>query len=304
MIVSMHPAHVFERYGIDGGFALLKECGIDGIQFGMGTYVMSRDVILNNRPSIMDEPLEKIFDFVSPYKAAAKKHGVAISQVHAPFPMWRPDDAPLMERMEKVMQKSVAVTGYMESEYCVVHPAYAADNKKCLSADAEWMLNKSLYSALIPELKRNHVVCLLENMFSRASDNTCFSGACSDFYEAARWIDELNALAGEERFGFCFDTGHCQLARQNLYRALLIMDRRVKALHLQDNSGAFDQHLTPYMGTIDFEGVLRGLKEIGYRGDLNFETHNVLGNFPPEVTRECLGLTAALGRYFMKRICT
>ena len=302
MIISMHPAFLFERYGIDEGFAMLKACGIGGIQFGMGAYVMPQKVIKDNLPSVMDGTVEEIIEFVRPYKEAADKHGIAISQVHAPFPMWMPDNPEMVERMKSVIQKSLAVTAYMESPHCVVHPAFVKDNTRAMNADAEWALNKALYAALISDLQKYDVQCLLENMFSQAPDGARFAAACADFTEAARWIDELNALAGEERFGFCFDTGHCHLARQNLYRGILIVGPRIKALHLQDNSGYFDQHLAPYMGTADFEGVLNGLREIGYRGDLNFETGNVLGRFPPEVTEECLRLTSALGRYFMKRI--
>lgn len=302
MIISMHPAHVFERYGIDEGFAALKRNGIDGIQFGMGAYVMSPNVIRSGLPSIMDGPLKEILESLRPYKEAAKKHGVCFSQVHAPFPMWKVDDGAVAERMKPVIKKAIAITAYLESPHCVVHPAFAKDNAQCLSADAEWQLNKELYGALIPDLIQYRVVCLLENMFSQAGEGTRFAAACTDFHEAARWIDELNALAGQECFGFCFDTGHCHLARQNLYRAILIMGKRIKALHLQDNSGHLDQHVAPYMGTADFEGVLRGLRETGYRGDLNFETSSVLEHFPAEMTEECLRLTASIGRYFEKRI--
>lgn len=302
MIISMHPAFLFERYGIDKGFEMLKACGIDGIQFGMGAYVMPQKLIKENLPSVMDGPVEEILEYVRPYKEAADKHGVAISQVHAPFPMWMPDNDAMVERMKSVIKKSLAVTAYMESAHCVVHPAFVKDNMHALSADAEWAINKALYAALIPDLKQYGVQCLLENMFAQGAEGTRFAAACSDFPEAARWIDELNDMAGEERFGFCFDTGHCHLARQNLYRAILVMGARIKALHLQDNSGHLDQHVAPYMGNADFEGVLRGLREIGYRGDLNFETGNVLGHFPPEVTEECLRLTSAIGRYFARRI--
>ena len=225
-----------------------------------------------------------------------------VSQVHAPFPVWVEYSEDINRRMIDITRKAIAVTEYMGSHQCIIHPAAPQENNKRLSDEEEWEINKAIYTALIPDLKQHHVMGLLENMFSRGDEGTRFASVCSDFYEAARWIDELNEIAGEELFGFCFDTGHCHLARENVYRAVKLMGPRIKALHMHDNAGHLDQHVAPYTGTLDWEGFLRGMKEIGYRGDLNFEAPNAIDKYPPEMAEECLRLLAAVGRYFEKRI--
>ena len=263
---------------------------------------MPGKVVRAGGPSIMDEPLETIIEAVRPYKEAADKAGIVVSQVHAPFPVWVEYSEDINRRMIDITRKAIAVTEYMGSHQCIIHPAAPQENNKRLSDEEEWAINKAIYTALIPDLKQHHVMGLLENMFSRGDEGTRFASVCSDFYEAARWIDELNEIAGEELFGFCFDTGHCHLARENVYRAVKLMGPRIKALHMHDNAGHLDQHVAPYTGTLDWEGFLRGMKEIGYRGDLNFEAPNAIDKYPPEMAEECLRLLAAVGRYFEKRI--
>ena len=302
MIISIHEGSTCDRFGPEKGYAMLKRAGIDGIQFGMGHYLMPGKVVRAGGPSIMDEPLETIIEAVRPYKEAADKAGIVVSQVHAPFPVWVEYSEDINRRMIDITRKAIAVTEYMGSHQCIIHPAAPQENNKRLSDEEEWAINKAIYTALIPDLKQHHVMGLLENMFSRGDEGTRFASVCSDFYEAARWIDELNEIAGEELFGFCFDTGHCHLARENVYRAVKLMGPRIKALHMHDNAGHLDQHVAPYTGTLDWEGFLRGMKEIGYRGDLNFEAPNAIDKYPPEMEEECLRLLAAVGRYFEKRI--
>lgn len=301
--ISIHPSCTFERAGgIDAGFAMLHRAGIEGIQFGLSSTLMPAADIRAHRPSVMDGPLEAIIEAVRPYKEAAQKHGVAISQVHAPYPTWELGDEELNARMPAVMRKSIAVTAYMQSPHCIIHPAFPHQNRDRLSAEEEWEVNRGFYTALIPDLREHHVMALLENMFSRDVEGTRFAAACNDYPEAARWIDDLNDIAGEELFGFCFDTGHCQLARQNIPRAVRILGKRIKALHMQDNSGHLDDHRAPYTGTIDWEAFLASLKAVGYTGDLNFEAMNAIAAYPAALTEDCLRMLAQTGRYFRRRL--
>lgn len=301
MIISIHDAQMLKRFSLDESFAHLREAGIEGVQYGMGYYLMPAAAVRAGEPSRMDASLDEIIETVRPYKEAADRNGVKISQVHAPFPMWLPE-CDISERMIEVMKKSIALAEYMGTKHVVIHPASATQYGAYVTAEEEWELNRGLYTQLIPALKKHGITALLENMFNRGVEGMRFAAACSDFNEAARWVDELNAIAGEECFGFCFDTGHCFEARQNLYRSIKIMGTRIKALHLNDNYGHMDDHRLPYCGNIQWEECLHALREIGYRGDLNFETGNLLSKFPPELTDECLRLTGAVGAYFKKRI--
>ena len=112
--------------------------------------------------------------------------------------------------------------------------------------------------------------------------------ACADASEAIRYIDTLNEEAGEEIFAFCLDTGHANLLSKNLYQYIPSLGDRLILLHLNGNTG--------------WDEFLRALKEIGYKGDLNFETHKGIKNLPEEVRQDGIRLISSIGRYFRKRI--
>ena len=56
------------------------------------------------------------------------------------------------------------------------------------------------------------------------------------------------------------------------------------------------------MGTIDWEGFLNGLKDIGYQGDLAFETFLTLDRYPEAMTADVLSIIAKTGQYFRKKL--
>ena len=159
-----------------------------------------------------------------------------------------------------------------------------------------------MYSALIPALREHHVVVCLENMFTGGTEGMRYAAVCSDFHQAAEWIDRLNDIAGEELFGFCFDAGHCTLTGQNMRYSLNVIGKRLKVLHINDNDGHTDWHVAPYMGVGNWEAFIDGLRDIGYDGDLSFETFNVLNRYPEPMWRTALQLIAETGAYFGKRI--
>lgn len=298
MLISIHPASLFDRFGIDGGFQLMRDNGVEGIQFGMGAYVMSRKVIREKLPNVMDGTMDDIMAHVLPYKEAAEKYNIKFSQVHAPFPSYVPGDEEINARMQKVLIKSIELTARLGCRQLVVHPPHMESVFERITVEDEerWLLEQ--YVPLIPHLKKHGVVCMLENLFNRGVEGQRYACDCSDFPLAVKWVDMLNDLAGEEVFGFCFDVGHCFLARQNVYRAVKLLGHRLKCLHMQDNTGHIDMHIAPYAGYIKWEDFLTALKEINYQGDLNFEAGNAISRYPREMSDICVRLLTRTGEYF------
>ena len=56
------------------------------------------------------------------------------------------------------------------------------------------------------------------------------------------------------------------------------------------------------MGIVDWNAFCRGLKEIGYKGALSFETFNAMNVFDPELHADALKLLGATARMFARRI--
>lgn len=91
----------------------------------------------------------------------------------------------------------------------------------------------------------------------------------------AKNIDELNSYVDqldEACFGICLDTGHLNLHDKDQRNFILKAGKRLKALHIADNQGETDQHMMPYgRGNIDFDEVIRALREVDYEGLFNLE---------------------------------
>ena len=297
MRVSVQNSRVVAYYGLDEGFKLLHDAGFQGVDFNLNNW-FSAAMIRADEPAPMDQPLEALYEVFRPYKEAAERQHMVVSQTHSPFPSWLPEKDALNARVLEGQKKTIALTAYLGSKYCVIHPAFHPDSTKRLSAKEEWELN----SALIPALREHHVVVCLENMFTGGTEGMRYAAVCSDFHQAAEWIDRLNDIAGEELFGFCFDAGHCLLTGQNMRYSLNVIGKRLKVLHINDNDGHTDWHVAPYMGVGNWEAFIDGLRDIGYDGDLSFETFNVLNRYPEPMWRTALQLIAETGAYFGKRI--
>ena len=84
----------------------------------------------------------------------------------------------------------------------------------------------------------------------------------------------------------------------------------MKVLHIHDNDGIMDLHQIPFTFTktrenkvsTDWDGFIRGLKNIHYKNVLNFETAPVLSAFPEEMKRDVLAFTVRIGKYFEREI--
>ncbi len=296
--IGVQTAVLLKQKGIEDSFALLRDCGFDFVDFSFNALDGSLGS-LREKPDplhgVFDLPLEEIRPWIDPYKAAAEKYGVAFGQTHAPFPTWWPGNDARNDYLIMAFSKMIGLCAYIGCPYIIIHPAKMASPKD------DWQANMTLYKALVPALKEHGVICCLENMFTSANGKIIES-SCADPYEACDYIDELNDFAGEKRFAFCLDTGHALLTGRDIYTAIMKLGSRLETLHIHDNNGRVDQHFTPYMGVLDWDRFVKGLRDVGYRGGLSFETFVMLSCFDPELADDVMRLIASTGRLFARRI--
>ena len=300
--IGVQTGDILDRYGIENGFRMIKEAGFDVVDFNIDHCMRCSEIRTGNFSGFLDQSVEAILEAAKPYKEAAAKYGIGFGQAHAPFPT-HVEGENAEYRDQKVLEglkKCIAICGYVGCPHIIVHPAFNAYETR-LDPDDEWELNMKMYKALIPDLKKYHVTCCLENMFT-ANKGKIYSAICSDFNEADAYIDELNDIAGEKCFAFCLDVGHALLLGLDIYTAIMQVGERLETLHIHDNDGRSDQHLAPYMGILDWERFVKGLRDVEYKGNLSFETFNVLNVFDRELAQEVLNLIGATGRLFAKKI--
>ena len=86
-----------------------------------------------------------------------------------------------------------------------------------------------------------------------------------------RTAEELNELIGQTNLGFCLDIGHANTTDQIDDLIKQFKDRLIN-VHIHDNHGEMDEHLTLGEGEIDFKKVLGQLA--GYQGNFIIESRS------------------------------
>lgn len=288
---------------LDLKFKEIKECGFEAIDYNFDWFLKGDYIRSGELTPFWDKSLDELYEYFKPTKEAALRHGIEFSQSHASFPLYVYGNDKVNEYMINVMEKTLAVCKYLGCPAVVAHPVTHDDK------ETEQKINFEMYRKMIPAAKKYGVKVCLENMF------VCFNGkpvegACSTADEACAYIDALNKEAGEEIFGFCLDVGHANLMGRNIKRFITTLGNRLTCFHIHDNNGIYDFHLIPYTqnrdwgrkSCTDWDGLIEGLREINYRGNLSFETFMGVAAFPEELETEALKLISAIGRYFRDKI--
>ena len=78
------------------------------------------------------------------------------------------------------------------------------------------------------------------------------------------------ALKRYPQAGICYDSGHGNRDFKH-YDAVFARRSRLTTLHLNDNNGKADQHVSPFMGTVDWERVVAVIADSPYDKPLSFE---------------------------------
>ena len=296
--VSVQSADWYDENRPEESISYIKSCGFDAIDFGIAT-IFKKTFDAENLTSFFDQSIEELYDYYKPLKNATEKHEIFLSQAHGLFPIYYPGQDEKNRYVVEVTEKMMAVCSFLNCKAIVVHP-YANHGWQ---KEEEKAINLNFYRQLIPAAKQYGVTVCLENLYNWK--NKHIEGACTDASEACWYVDTLNAEAGEDVFGFCLDVGHANMMGKNIYQYIITLGKRLTVLHIHDNDSINDGHMMPYTQTsfsVDWEGFLRGLKEIGYEGPLAFETFLATRQMPKEVEQETLRLISAIGRYFRKQL--
>ena len=106
---------------------------------------------------------------------------------------------------------------------------------------------------LVPYLDKLGVTLAVENM-------------CDDDFTTLDMV-----LKNYSQLVLCYDTGHGNFKVLKQLDYIEPRGKHLGALHLNDNDGAADLHWSPFMGTVDWERVVRMVADSAYRGPLSFE---------------------------------
>lgn len=289
-------------YPLDECYRIIAEAGFDGVDAGFDKLFPGDDIFALKRCHAFDGSDSDIIETVRPWKDGAKKYGLQNFQAHAPFPTHRPyqdGEGGYNEYLMEMLRKTIIATDSIDCRRLVVHPFFHhyADIE---DAQSEWERNIERYSRLIPVAKQYGVTICLENMFM-VNRGHIYAACCTDIGWSCRAVDELNRIAGERVFGFCLDTGHLTLCGLDVKNAMTTLGDRIECFHVHDNNGKDDIHQPPYMGIVNWDRFIEGLREIGYDKPMSFETYNIWNTFDHELCPDIMKLIAKTGRLFAAR---
>lgn len=200
-------------------------------------------------------------------KDEAEKLGIEFSQSHAVYLSGDLEEQTpeILEIFKVMMQRSIIVSSILGVKWVVLHPV---ELRKSDFANTKANIKKNIefYDETIELAKKNNVGIAFENMTEYKKKHRFASTA----YELVELIDYFNDIV----VGACWDFGHGNMLYTDQTIALRTLGKRLKATHVNDNKGTADDHMFPFHGTVDWHSIMPVLKEIGYEGDFNFETHN------------------------------
>ena len=306
MKICVQTGDVVDDIGLEEGYSLIKKAGFEGIDWNLDHAWNPSDVRkgIYGGNCIFEKPLDEVILHYDNELEIIKRNKLGISQAHAPFPCWVRDYPEFMDYAVEIYKRNIEYCDYIGCPLLVIHGVSYSLADDVNSSEDIYALNKKLYTSLIPTLLESNVTVCLENLFV-TFNGVNYQGCCSDAFRAAGFIDMLNEKAGREVFGLCLDTGHANLLHHDMRVIIPAYGKRIKCLHIHDNNGAKDQHRAPITGTIDWNHFCSSLKEIGYQGNLSFETFaqtNAALKFDKSMVLPWLKLICETGKVFRDKI--
>ncbi|MBO5927708.1 MAG: sugar phosphate isomerase/epimerase [Clostridia bacterium] len=195
-------------------------------------------------------------------KSVADNLGLEINQMHG---VWPHDDSTAESRkqVEDCHKKAITAAKLLCCKYFVIHPAmpygWNAQNDQIMA----YKITKERILNILPHAKQNGVTICIENMPFADKKHSY-----SNITEIKNRVNEIS----DPNFKVCLDTGHCHVTGEDLYYAIKIIGNDLKVLHVHDSKANQDLHLIPYTGVLNWEGFIKGLKEINFNGCLSLET--------------------------------
>lgn len=210
---------------------------------------------LTNLVWLSDEEQQAVIPKLVEQVSIARENGITSDVLHAPSGwMWGPETEDETER-QKMINRFVRLSGFVKTAgipYIVVHvngcgfPA---------GGDKESGIKRVRRS--LAELRdKCEVKLLVENMPREELGNSS--------------AEMLRILDGLDMDSVC-DVNH--VFKEPIYSYMTALGERIKALHISDNDGINEAHRMPGKGVINWQEVIKALKDINYTGTLNFETH-------------------------------
>jgi sugar phosphate isomerase/epimerase len=236
---------------------ITKDAGFNSVDYSANSYIENENWI----------------DEANASRDVLSKAGLTVHQMHAPyvFDKYNEDD------YKEYMRRSFEACTVMGTEYMVIH----AD--KYVPGPDGYDFNKALntiydfYAPYVDYAKKHGFGVAIENLFEPEwqKERNRFT---SKIEEQIAIIEKFN----DPIVTACWDTGHGKVANGDKHiEEIAKLGSLVTCTHIHDNIYGIDQHSPVYLGDCDWEGVVKHLRNINYKGHFTLEL--VYGTLPDEL---------------------
>lgn len=236
-------------------FTMVKMCGYDW---------KTQQAVIGDHPLSGNEYLK----FARKLKQIGLDNGIVCNQSHAPFPA-------SCKEIRSYFKRAIECTKEAGGNICIIHP----DNNKTAEENAQ------MYLELLPFAKEHNVKIATENMWNWNSEkNEASFASCATPESFCKHLDLVN----DDFLVACLDIGHAEMKGLGTSAVEMInaLGHKIEALHIHDNDKWHDSHQIPFSMNIDFTGIVKALKHIGYSGYLTLEADRFLNKYNTENIQE------------------
>ena len=265
-----------KTFGDEKAIEMIAAAGFDAIDFSFYWSLKENNIL--DRQDYLDQARH--------LREYAQKHGLAITQAHAPFDLKLTDEREKQAYDYEQIRRSIECAGVMGAEQIIIHNLPTADPEDFFET------NLAFFRSFEETARRSGVKIGVENLCNRI-ENRPMPGRLGTPEELHAFLDQLNP----EVYCICIDLGHARLVYSDPAEFIRKIGRpRLQSLHVQDTYYLLDAHTLPYLGKQNWSDITSALAEVDYEGDFTLEVFLFLGAFPKEALTDGLRLAHTVGR--------
>lgn len=207
-------------------------------------------------------------------RTLALAHGADFTQTHNLMFNYF-DPSPANVALLPMVERAIEATALLGAGITVMHPIAPPGEEGNL--DVCLKSNRDYFRHLSDVAQRHGVKLAVENMLSsRHLDGTVYWRYCHTLEQLTTLVDAI----GRPNVGICLDAGHAHYMGLKLDESIRLAGESLIAVHIHDNNRFDDQHLCPYVGTADWQLILKTLKEVRYEGFFTLEVLHLSERMP------------------------
>ena len=195
---------------------------------------------------------------------------IAHAPIHYPFffnNYYKRNDINILE--DRIL-KAIDISKEVGVQRIVIHVGTYLDKNYNYDMEKSIEHNIRYLEPFVEKAAKNNILIAIENGTQMEKDEPAFKNTAPYIDELIKIVEYYNKKYEKEVLGICFDFGHANVAKLDIYSEIKKIGNKLKVTHIHDNYGT-DSHNQPFNGTINWDIVRKVLTEINYCGELTSE---------------------------------